>query len=92
MGIVQKKTGDASVKESIPKCEDAQYLIPVTDLKSYCKTKLRVAVEEWYRKSGKHKGWKYFENYYQNNGKPWFQIIKFQRKSIVSINGIRTGH
>jgi hypothetical protein len=92
MGIVLKKTADVSVKESIPKGEDAQYLIPVTDLKSYCKTTLRVAVEEWYRKSEKQKGWKYFEDYYQNNGKPWFQIFKFQRKSIVSINRIRTGH
>jgi hypothetical protein len=34
---------------------------------------------------------KYFEYYYQNNGKPWFQRFKFQRKPVVSINRI-SGH
>jgi hypothetical protein len=39
---------------------------------SYWKTKLRAAAKEWYRESGKQKGRKYFECYYQNNRKPWF--------------------
>jgi hypothetical protein len=60
MGIVVNETADVSAKENIRKGEDAQYLIPVTDLKSYWKTKLRVAAEEWYRESGKQKGRKYF--------------------------------
>jgi hypothetical protein len=47
---------DASAKESIRKGKDAQYLISDTDLKSYWKTKLRVAAEEWYRGSDKQKG------------------------------------
>jgi hypothetical protein len=49
-------TADVSGRESIQKGEDAQYLIPVTGLKSYWKSKLRVAAEEWYRESGKQKG------------------------------------
>jgi ribonuclease HI len=48
-GIVLNEKADVSAKESIQKGEDAQYLIPATDLKSYRKTKLRVAAEEWYR-------------------------------------------
>jgi hypothetical protein len=39
-------------------------------LKSYWKIKLTVPAEEWYRESGKQKGRQYFENYYQNKGKP----------------------
>jgi hypothetical protein len=53
---------------------------------------MRVAAKEWYRVSGKQKGRKYFENYYQNNGKPWFQRLSFRRKSVVSINRLGSGH
>jgi hypothetical protein len=63
MGVVLNEIADASANESIRKGEDAQYLIPVADLKSYWKTKLRAAAEEWYTESGKQKGRKYFENY-----------------------------
>jgi hypothetical protein len=70
MGIVLNEIADASTKDSIQKVEDVQYLIPATDLKSYWKIKLTVPTEEWYRESGKQKGSQYFENYYQNNGKP----------------------
>jgi ribonuclease HI len=35
MGIVLNEIADASAKESIRKGQDAQYLIRVTDLKSY---------------------------------------------------------
>jgi hypothetical protein len=86
MGVVLNEIADASAKESIRKCEVARYL------KSYWKTKLRVSAEEWYRESGKQKRRKYFEYYYQTNGKPCFQRFKFRRKSIVSINRIRSGH
>jgi hypothetical protein len=85
----QDDTSLMAAKERIRKGEDAQYLIRVTDLKSCWKTKLRVAATEWCRESGKQKGRKYSEIYYQNNGKPWFQRFKFRRKSIVSINRIR---
>jgi hypothetical protein len=54
MDIVFNKIADTSVKVSIRKGEDAQYLIPVRDL-SYWKTKLRAASAEWYRESGKQK-------------------------------------
>jgi hypothetical protein len=53
MGTVLNKIEDASAKESVRKDEEVQYLISVTGLKSYWKTKLRVAAEEWYRESGK---------------------------------------
>ena len=89
---ILNKIADVSAKESIRKGEDAQYLIPVTDLKSYWETKLRVAAKEWYREPGKHKVRKYFQCYYQNNGKAWFQRFLFQRKSIVSINRITGGY
>jgi hypothetical protein len=91
-GIVLNEIADALAKEGIRKGEDAQYLIPGRDLKSHWKTKLRVATEEWYRESGKQKGRKYFEYYQQNNDKPWFHIFRLQRKSIASINRIRSGH
>jgi hypothetical protein len=56
MDIVLNEIADASAKESIRTGEDDQYLIPVTDLKSYWTTELRVAaVEEWYRESGEQK-------------------------------------
>jgi hypothetical protein len=55
MDIVLNERADALAKESIQKGEDVQYLIPVTDLKSYWKTKLRVPAKEWYRESGKQK-------------------------------------
>jgi hypothetical protein len=51
-----------------------------------------VVAEEWYRESGKQNGRKYFENYYQSNGKPWLQRFKFRRKSVVVINSIINGH
>jgi hypothetical protein len=91
MGIILNETADASAKESIRKGEDVQNLIPVTYLTSYWKTKLRVAATEWYRESGKTER-KYFVNYYQKNGEPWFQRFKFRRKSTVSLNRIRSGH
>jgi hypothetical protein len=39
MCIVLNEVADASAKESIQKGDNAQYLIPVTDLKNYWKTK-----------------------------------------------------
>jgi hypothetical protein len=54
---------------------------------------VRVAADEWYIESGKQKrSMLYFENYYENNGKPWFQRFKFRRKCIVAINRIRNKH
>jgi hypothetical protein len=52
-GIVLNEIADASAKDSFRKGEDAQYVIPVTDLKRYLKTKLRVAAEKWCRESDK---------------------------------------
>jgi hypothetical protein len=73
MGTVLNETADVLTMVSIQEGDDVQYLSPVTDLNSYWKTKLRVKAKEWYRESGKQKGGKYFENYYQNNRNPWFQ-------------------
>jgi hypothetical protein len=47
MGTVRNEIADALAKVSIRKGEDVQYLILVTDLRSYWKTKLRVAAKEW---------------------------------------------
>jgi hypothetical protein len=91
-GIVLNEIADASAKESIRKGEDAQYLIPGRDLKSYWKAKLKVAAEKWYRESGRQKERKYFEYYHQNNDKPWFHRFRFLRKFIASINRVRNGH
>jgi hypothetical protein len=77
-GIVLNEVADALTKESMWKGEDAHYLIPGTDLKSYWNTKLRVAAEEWYRESGKQKGRKYFEYYHKQRQTlvPEIQISK----------------
>jgi hypothetical protein len=92
MGIVLNEMADALAKESIWKGEDAQYLIPDTDVKSYWKTKLGAVAEKRYTESGKQKGRKYFEYYYPNNRKRWLQRFRFQTKSIISMNTIRSGH
>jgi hypothetical protein len=42
--------------------------------------KLRIVAEKWYRESGKQKGRKYFENYYQNSDNLGFRDSSFEKK------------
>jgi hypothetical protein len=34
----------------------------------------------------------FFQNFYKQGTHPWFNSFKFRRRSIVSINRLRSGH
>jgi hypothetical protein len=86
-GVVLNEIAHATAKESIQKGEDVQYLIP---------GRLEELLEDQTDSSSQgmvQRTWKTERKYYhQNSRKPWFHRFRFQRKSIASINRIRSGH
>ena len=72
-------------KSSIP-------AIPFSDLFTIVKEKCKVENEERIINIGKEKGKFYFENFYKKTNERWFYNLRLSRRSIVSINRIRSGH
>jgi hypothetical protein len=46
----------------------------------------------WCIESGREKGEKFFQNFCKQVTHPWFNSFKLRRRSIVSINRLRSGH
>lgn len=91
-GIKYNEVVDEAAKESAVVGIDSQILIPASDLKAIWKVKIKNKFNLWCLNTGKEKGKKYFNKYWTEGAAPWFKNFKFRRKSIVSINRLRSEH
>lgn len=92
VGIKFNEMIDEEAKKSINDGIDSQILIPHSDFKSEWKKQMREEYDLWCLENSKTKGIEYFNHYYKKNTHPWFHNLKFKRKSIVTINRMRSGH
>lgn len=80
-------------KEAVKTGKDTRILIPSSDFNAEWKKLYWEKYSKWAEDSGKTKGKYYFENYFSSSKVPWFTGCgNLSRKSIVSINRIRSGH
>lgn len=91
-GIVGNERADQMAKAAARSGRDTQLCIPASDFKSLWKSLLKEEFHEWCLSSGQEKGTFYFRNYYQRRSHPWFHKMNLNRRSIVSLNRLRSGH
>ncbi|CAD6239337.1 GSCOCG00012550001-RA-CDS, partial [Cotesia congregata] len=92
MGIEYNEMVDKTAKESALIGIDSHILIPASDLKAIWKVKIKNKFNLWCCNTGKDKGKNYFNKYWTEGASPWFKNFTFCRKTIVSINRLRSGH
>uniref|UniRef100_A0A1B6C2K7 Uncharacterized protein n=1 Tax=Clastoptera arizonana TaxID=38151 RepID=A0A1B6C2K7_9HEMI len=90
--ILENEEVDKLAKDSIRNGIDTQISTPIKDFKSFWKEKTLVNFHNWCLESANTKGKYYFTNFYSNKKKPWFDKLKLNRRTIVIINRIRSGH
>lgn len=90
--ITYNELVDQAAKDSAKNGIDTQLLISASDFKAIWKTKIKNKVNQWYLTTGKEKGKNYSNKFYSESANPWFYNFKFRRKTIVSINRLRSGH
>lgn len=71
---------------------DADFFLPSSDLCAVWKCNLFLSLFEWVENRGLEKGSYYFKWFLNRNRKPWFNKFDLKRKSMVSINRLRSGH
>ncbi|XP_034935030.1 uncharacterized protein [Chelonus insularis] len=91
-GIVNNEIVDEMAKDSVINGRDCVLSIPSSDLKASWKEKIRSEFHNWCNETGKVTGINYFNNYYKESAYPRFHGYRFRRKSVVSINRLRSGH
>ncbi|CAD6237770.1 GSCOCG00008335001-RA-CDS, partial [Cotesia congregata] len=90
--ITYNELVDQAAKDSAKNGIDTQLLISASDFKAIWKTKIKNKFNQWCLIIGKEKGKNYFNKFYSESASPWFHNFKFRRKTIVSINRLRSGH
>ena len=91
-GINGNEMADSLAKQAIQHGIDSQVSIPVREFKCTWKDSLYIKFKEWCLDLATIKGKYYFNNFYSSQRKPWFSNIFVNRKTIVIINRIRSGH
>lgn len=91
-GIEYNEKVDEAAKLSIQQGIDSAIFLPNSDFKAEWKLLMRKEFNNWCLESSDTKGVVYFKNHYKNSISPWFSKFKFKRRSIVSINRMRSGH
>lgn len=91
-GIPGNKMADSYAKKAIRQGIDTQLKIPSNDFHLFWKTNLISDFNSWCIQSSSTKGASYFKHYFLANKRPWFWNFNIPRKTLVSINRIRSGH
>jgi hypothetical protein len=86
------ETVDGAAKESVREGKDSPRSLPTSDFRAWWKVEMREDFRVWCIESGREKGEKFFQIFYKQRTHPWFNSFKFRRRSIVSINRLRSGH
>ncbi|XP_043506109.1 uncharacterized protein LOC122526656 [Polistes fuscatus] len=91
-GIIGNEAADRVAKRAIFTGRDTSLLLPASDFKKLWKDRMWSEFHEWFIFSNIDKGNYYRNNFYVNTSKPWFSKFSLNRRSVTSINRLRSGH
>lgn len=106
VGIQGNERADQEAREACVSGLDTDLLMPGSDLRSGWKDRLFDDLHEWALERGNQKGKYFFQWFFKPSRKPWFlqrkgrekkrrnknKAVSFDRKEVVSINRLRSGH
>lgn len=92
LNFAGNEQADYAVKEAIISRVDSELLLPPLDLITSWRNKLYCSLFEWVENWGLTKNSYFFEHFSVRNRKPWFSNFKFKRKSVESLNRLRSGY
>jgi hypothetical protein len=92
VGIVGNEHVDQLAKEALITGDETRYLPPSCDLAPKIKLKLKTEWNNEWLESSSFKGSALFKIQPKISLSPWFKNLSFNRKSIVTISRLRTGH
>lgn len=98
VGIEFNELVDKSAKEAAVTGVDVQLSLPISDSKTLWKENLFKKFWTWAQDNhkgnhkGNHKEKFFFQHFFKPSRKPWFYKHNISRKTIVSINRLRSGH
>lgn len=92
VGLAGNELTDTEAKAALRSGRDTQIGLPVTDLMGLWKEKLETKFHEWCRTESDKKGTKFLNTFYRRERSPWYVKHKLTRKTIVSLNHLRSGH
>ncbi|CAG5103233.1 Protein of unknown function [Cotesia congregata] len=90
--ISGNEAADRVDKKAIYSGKDTNLHLPASDFKKMGKDLMWSEFHKWFMFTNTDKGNYYRNFYYTNNSKPWFSKFKLNRRSVVSINRLRSGH
>ena len=91
-GIIGNELVDRAAKSASVIGRDTQLLVPLSDFRNLWKSRMRQEFHKWCVSSGREKGKEFFSVYYMQKPRPWFHEWDLNRRTIVSINRLRSGH
>lgn len=91
-GIVGNERADILAKEAIRVGRDTQIGVPLQEFKGLWKNKMFDELHEWCRKEGIIRGSFFVNNFLQNSKYTWFHKFNINRRTVATINRLRSGH
>lgn len=91
-GIRGNETADRLAKRAIREGSETNFKIPYSDLFYIPKSHLNDNFDRYIKRSSRDKGIYYFQNFYVKNNKPWFYDSQLSRRSIATLNRLRSNH
>lgn len=91
-GIIGNETADELAKDAIRNGVDTQIGIPLNKIKNFWKKDSLNDFLTWCRQEGNTRGSFYCHNYLTESKHIWFHNCSVKRRTITSINRLRSGH
>lgn len=91
-GIMGNERADMLAREAFQVGADTQIGIPLKEQKNLWKNEMFGKLYDWCKEEGKTRGAYYCNNFLQKSQKPWFHKYKISRRTVTTLNRLRSGH
>jgi len=91
-GILGNELADEMARKAIKKGINFQHILPAKDFKAWWKNSLFIKFYEWCVTTGENKATWYMKNCLTPSRKPWFHKFNIDRRTMMSICRMRSGH
>lgn len=91
-GIPGNEKADRLARAAIHLCQDSQFCIPLQEIKNLWKERSLKDLMSWCQQESRSRGGFYVKNYLDGARRPWFHKLSMNRKLIITINRLRSGH
>lgn len=91
-GIVGNELADSLAKRAIREGRDTQLGIPIQEFRNLWKDQQHQNLHCWATEEAETRGAFYFQNFFSISKFIWFKKFNINRRSITSINKLRSGH